>query len=55
MTETMTFSFLKGVFATTFYAGVQSYGKTCIAKILALPDNSKLKEAVIKNLPKRYQ
>lgn len=41
-----------GVFATTFYAGVQSYGKTCIAKILALPDNSKLKEAVIKNLPK---
>ncbi|PFX17142.1 uncharacterized protein LOC111341273 [Stylophora pistillata] len=40
-----------GMFALTFYSGVQSYGKTCIAKIMALPDTSHLKQAVMKNLP----
>lgn len=41
-----------GLFAISFYAGVRSYNKTCIAKIMKL-ENSKLKESVVKLMERR--
>jgi len=41
-----------GLFAISFYGGVRSYNKTCIAKIMKL-ENSNLKESVIKLMERR--
>jgi len=41
-----------GLFAISFYAGVRSYNRICIAKIMKL-ENSNLKESVIKMMERR--